>query len=254
MSKTTLALAGLLWACSCGWGASYYTVRLDDPKAIYITPENFPVRGDGVADDTGAIQQAIDKAGAASDRRVVFLPQGRYRITRTIFMWPGVRLIGYGATRPALVLAANTPGYQDKENFMLFFAGRRVNGQTPTLEARAGAKGGLNVSYNNDASPGTFYSAIGNVDIEIGEGNPQAVGVRARYAQHCYLAHMDFRLGSAMAGIHDGGNEAEDLHFYGGQYGIMTRKPSPAGSSRSSTRRSKGKRWPRFAPTKPVSR
>ena len=34
------------------WGASYYTVRLDDPKAVYLTRENFPVRGDGIADDT----------------------------------------------------------------------------------------------------------------------------------------------------------------------------------------------------------
>jgi len=78
-----------------------------------------------------------------------------------------------------------------------------------------------------DASPGTFYSAMSNIDLEIGEGNPGAVGVRARYAQHCYLAHMDFRIGSGLAGIHDGGNEAEDVHFYGGQYGIITRKPSP---------------------------
>ena len=78
-----------------------------------------------------------------------------------------------------------------------------------------------------DANPGTFYSAISNVDIEIQDGNPGAVAVRAHYAQHCYLAHMDFHLGSALAGIHDGGNVAEDLHFFGGKYAIWTRKPSP---------------------------
>ena len=78
-----------------------------------------------------------------------------------------------------------------------------------------------------DASPGTFYSAMSNIDIEIQDGNPGAVGVRAHYAQHCFLAHMDFRIGSGLAGIHDGGNVAQDVHFYGGQYGIWTRKPSP---------------------------
>ena len=31
---------------------SYYPLRLDDPKAVYLTPENFPVHGDGTADDT----------------------------------------------------------------------------------------------------------------------------------------------------------------------------------------------------------
>ena len=78
-----------------------------------------------------------------------------------------------------------------------------------------------------DANPGTFYSSMSNIDIEIQDGNPGAVGIRAHYAQHCFLAHMDFHIGSGLAGIHDGGNVAEDVHFYGGQYGIWTRKPSP---------------------------
>jgi sugar lactone lactonase YvrE len=68
---------------------------------------------------------------------------------------------------------------------------------------------------------------MSNIDIEIQDGNPGAAGVRARYAQHCYLSHMDFYLGTALAGIHDVGNVAVDLHFHGGQYGIWTRKPSP---------------------------
>src|SRR5579872_7134088 len=227
MCKTSCTLAGLLLAASPLWAASYYPVRLDDPKAIYLTSDQFPIQGDGTADDTAAIQQAIDQAAATTDRRIVFLPQGRYRITQPIYVWPGVRVMGYGATRPVLVLGPHTAGYQDHENFMVFFAGRRPTGPLPALEPRISGRGGLNVSYPLDATPGTFYSAMSNVDLEIGDGNPQAVGVRARYAQHCYLAHMDFRLGSAMAGIHDGGNYAEDLRFDGGQYGIITRKPSP---------------------------
>jgi len=78
-----------------------------------------------------------------------------------------------------------------------------------------------------DANPGTFYSAISNIDIEIQDGNPGAVGIRAHYAQHCFLAHMDFHIGSGLAGIHDGGNVVQDVHFYGGKYGIWTRKPAP---------------------------
>ena len=51
--------------------------------------------------------------------------------------------------------------------------------------------------------------------------------MRAHYAQHCFLAHIDFQIGSGLAGIHDGGNVVQDVHFYGGQYGIWTRKPAP---------------------------
>ena len=79
-----------------------------------------------------------------------------------------------------------------------------------------------------DANPNTFYSAMSNIDIEIGDGNPAAVGVRFHVAQHSFLTHMDFHLGSALAGVYQAGNEAEDLRFYGGRYGILTEKTSPA--------------------------
>ena len=195
------------------FAASYYSERLDDAKAIYLTAEKFRVKADGIADDTAALQGAIDQVQERRNQGILFIPSGRYRLTKTVYIWPGIRLIGYGATRPVFVLGANTPGFQQSPTYMLFFAGGR---------RRSGSNG-----TPPDASPGTFYSAISNIDIEMQEGNPGAVGVRAHYAQHCFLAHMDFHIGSALAGIHDGGNVAEDVHFYGGQYGIWTRKPSP---------------------------
>ena len=79
-----------------------------------------------------------------------------------------------------------------------------------------------------DANPGTFYSAISNVDFEIGPGNAGAVAIRFHAAQHAFLSHIDFNIGSGFAGVHEVANEAEDLHFHGGQFGIMARKPSPA--------------------------
>jgi sugar lactone lactonase YvrE len=192
---------------------SYYTVRLEDPKAVYVTRERFGAVGDGVADDTAALQKAIDAVQEAAGEGVVLLPEGRYRISATLFVWPGIRLIGYGARRPTLVLGNGAPGYQDpnKPRYMVFFAGRRPrDGAAPP-----------------DANPGTFYSALGNVDLEVGAGNPGAVGVRARYAQHCYTSHVEFRIGSGLAGIHEGGNVAEDVRFTGGEYGVWTGTPSP---------------------------
>jgi hypothetical protein len=225
------SLLAALLAAAPVWAGSYYTVRPDDPKAIYLTRDALPVHADGVADDSDAIQQAIDKVPASGG--VVFMPEGRYRITKTMYIWPGIRLIGFGATRPVILLAANTPGFQDpdQEGFMIFFAGSRPGqgrgGQGGAQQPRRSGRGNLNLTMPRDASPGTFYSAMSNIDLEIGDGNPGAVGVRARYAQHCYVSHMEFRIGSGLAGIHDGGNEAEDVHFVGGQYGIITRKPSP---------------------------
>ncbi len=103
--------------------SSYYPVRLDDAAAVYLTPDKFPVRGDGIADDSDAIQNAIDQVQESHGEGIVFLPSGRYRITKTIFVWPSVRVIGYGPTRPVLVLGKNTPGYQEGMGYMVFFAG-----------------------------------------------------------------------------------------------------------------------------------
>ncbi len=192
--------------------ASFYPERLDDPAAVYLTQKDFPVHRDGVGDDSAALQQAIDKVASSTGAGVLFIPRGTYRLTKTVYVWPGVRLIGYGDTRPVLTLSENTPGFQEGTGkYMLFFAGGR----------------GRNDGPPQDGGAGTFYSAMSNIDIEIGPGNPAAVGVRFHVAQHCYLAHMDLRLGSARAGLEDIGNEVEDLHFHGGQYGIITKRSAP---------------------------
>lgn len=210
---------------------SFYRLRMEDNKAVYLTRNQGGLHGDGVGDDTDAIQQAIDKVQETTGQGIVFIPEGSYRISKTIFLWPGVRLIGWGAHRPAFVLGKNTPGYQEGMGYMLMFTGNRPRSNAaPIRQGRPQPPVPGVVPLNPsiaDANPGTFYSAVSNIDFDIEEGNPAAVGVRFHAAQHCYLAHIDFHIGSGLAGIHDAGNEAEDLHFYGGQYGIMTRKPSP---------------------------
>ncbi|HWD40885.1 MAG TPA: glycosyl hydrolase family 28-related protein, partial [Fimbriimonas sp.] len=115
--------------------------------------------------------------------------------------------------RPVFTLGPNTPGFQSGDGkYMIWFTGGR----------------GREDGEIRDANPGTFYSALSNIDIEIQHGNPAAVGIRSHWAQHCFIAHVDFRIGSGRAGIEEVGNESEDLRFFGGEYGIITTKPSPS--------------------------
>src|SRR5438046_7962355 len=117
---------------------SYYRLRLDDPKAVYLTPENFPVHADGITDDTEALQSAINKVQKTTGEGIVFVPSGRYRLTTTVYVWGGIRVIGFGPTRPVLLLGDSTPGFSDKtqEKYMVFFsanrAGTRPAGAPPT--------------------------------------------------------------------------------------------------------------------------
>lgn len=222
-----MLLHGLSFAA---FAASAIATRLDDPKAVYLTASEFGAHSDGTSDDSAAIQAAVDKAENNVREGIVFVPPGRYRLARTVYVWPGVRVFGYGATRPVFLLAANTPGFQQGIGAMVIFTGARPG--------HGFARGGRvpfpppgSVPPNNeiaDANPGTFYSAMSNIDFEIGDGNPAAVAIRFHVAQHAYLSHMDFHIGSGLAALTEIGNEAEDLRFYGGRYGILTDKPSPA--------------------------
>ena len=222
--KNYVLLAVALCFCSTAFAASFITSRLEDPKAIYID------RPAPNGDSSVVIQAAIDKASGTGREGIVLIAEGRYTITRTVYLWPGVRLIGYGATRPVFVLPPNTPGFQKGIGVVVMFTGLTPHGRPRAGDRIAFPPPGTVPPNDNvaDANPNTFYSAMNNIDFEIGDGNPAAVAVRFHVAQHSFLAHMDFHLGSAMAGVYQAGNEAEDLHFYGGRYGVLTEKTSPA--------------------------
>src|SRR5262249_22043668 len=157
-----------------------------------------------------------DQAATSPAGGIVFLPSGRYRVTRTLFVWRGIRVIGFGPTRPVLVLADATPGYQKGMGLMVMFthapppgapppgANRRVPFPPPGMVPPR--------DDSPDAGPSTFYPAMSNVDFEIGAGNPAAVAIRFHVAQHGTLSHMDFHVGSGLAALTQIGNEGHDLH------------------------------------------
>src|SRR5258708_11710451 len=142
---------------------SYYPLRLDDPKAVYLTPESFPVYGDGTTDDTEALQSAINKVQETTGEGIVFVPSGRYRLTATVYVWGGIRVIGFGPTRPVLMLGENTPGYNDKtqEKYMVFFSGNRLGTRSagaPATAPNVNPAGGRPAAPR-DAGAGTVSSA-----------------------------------------------------------------------------------------------
>ena len=221
--KTKLIAAALLAAPVMASAAtiSVYPTMPKDARAATVKGV-----GDGRADDTAAIQAAIDAAADQGKGGIVFLLSGRYRVSRSIIIPPAVRIFGVGKTRPVVVLGDNSPGFDKGVATLFTFTGsdQYGNKKPPFPPATA-------VPFNPnlfDANSGTFYSAMANVDVEIGAGNAGAVVARFHVAQHTFLSHMDFRLGSGLAGVYLAGNVMEDVHFHGGRYGIISEKTSPA--------------------------
>lgn len=189
---------------------SSYTQKPDDPEAYYFIPEDHGIKADGKTDVTKQLQDAIFQVKMEKNFGILFIPSGTYRLTATIQIPASIRVIGYGATRPVFYLAPNEPAFQE-QNYMVWFTG------------------GIPSSGENaqDANPGTFYSAISNIDFKIAKGNPGAIGIRSHFAQHCFLSHIDFLLESGISGVWDAGNEVEDLRFFGGEYGLVSGRSSP---------------------------
>jgi hypothetical protein len=108
---------------------------LEDPKAVYVAPSG--------SDDTAALQAAVNRVQETTGQGIVMLAPGQYHISDTLYIWPGIRLIGYGTERPVIILPANTSGFGDAahEKVMFFFAGRRPQNEKDAIP---------------DANPGTF--------------------------------------------------------------------------------------------------
>ena len=189
---------------------SVYTQKPNDPEATFFTPENFNIKADGKMDVSDALQDAINKVKTEKNFGILFIPEGKYRISRTIHVPAAIRLIGYGKNRPEIILGANTPGFQE-QNYMIWFTGGLAQQGRPP----------------QDAGAGTFYSALSNINMRIEKGNPKAIAIRSHFAQHSFTSHSIIWIGDGMAGIYDVGNEIENMKFYGGDYGITSNRTSP---------------------------
>lgn len=197
-------------------GRSIYPLKPEDPKAVFFTKGNFNVAADGVGDDAPALQTAIDLVLKQSGNGIIFIPEGTYRFGKTVRLWSGIRLIGYGKNRPVFKLAANTSGFQDGENkYMVHFCQGPGSGQSPQ-------PGTWQTPEFIDGTWVTFYSGINNINFEIGDGNAAAIAVRYHIAQVCSLENIDFNIGSGRGAVEEMGNIIENCTFRGGQYGIKT--------------------------------
>ncbi|SEN73748.1 Pectate lyase superfamily protein [Chitinophaga rupis] len=214
--KAFLLLVLLTGSCSNAFsqftpGKSLYTQKPDDPEAVYFTPGK-------AADVSDQLQTAINQLKKDRNFGILFIPEGTYFISKTIYIPAAIRLIGYGKSRPLIILKQHSPAFAEvnqqdkgKASYMFWFTSSIV-------------EPGGNVS---DAGAGTFYSALTNIDLKIEDGNPAAVALRTHFAQHSYVAHCNIDIGKGKAGLFDVGNFMEDVKFFGGDYGIYTTKASP---------------------------
>ena len=84
-------------------------------------------------DVTQALQEAINSLKREKGYGIIFLEEGVYLLSDTIYVPRAIRLIGWGKTRPRLVLKERSPGFQEdvpedkgKSRYLLWFTAANV--------------------------------------------------------------------------------------------------------------------------------
>jgi hypothetical protein len=233
-----LALAAIVAAAvasraSAAYDPSWYGSAAHPPSsAAFRSVTDFGAVGDGVTDDTRAIQAAMNhNVGAirAKAPSVVYFPPGTYLVSDTLVMWGYQELRGCSTVRPTIRLAASAPGFGN------------ASALRPVIASNSGFN--LNLTqgmpnwYDNPLmSNFMFYMHLHSINVDVSApGNAGAVGIYWCVAQQTSLRNVDVTVGGGFSGVDicqldnytqtggggsGGGGSIEDLVVTGGEHSI----------------------------------
>ncbi|KAL8363406.1 hypothetical protein RB601_009262 [Gaeumannomyces tritici] len=193
----------------------------DDPDyKVFRNVLDYGAKGDGVADDTKAIKEAMNSGkrcgakcnGSTTKNAIVYFPPGTYRISSTISMPFGTQVIGDANNWPTLLATRNFIGLGVLAANMYTGGGKGIDGLDQQW-------------YVNTAN---FFRQIRNIKIDITQTRPasSAAGLHYQIAQATSLQNVEIIAlpGSTQRGIfaeNGSGGVIADVTFRGGKFGLF---------------------------------
>jgi glucan 1,3-beta-glucosidase len=131
----------------------------------FISARGSGATGDGRTDDTRAVQDAITRA--ASQNKVLFFEHGVYRVTQTIYVPPGSRMVG--ETFPSIMGSGSTFSNKDRPVPIMQIGkpgeSGRVEWSDMIVQTQGATPGAIVIQYNLNTERG---SGLWDVHTRIG--------------------------------------------------------------------------------------
>jgi hypothetical protein len=244
---------------------------LDDPRYAmgYLDVTHYGADPTGVSDSTDAIQAAISDAGPVNtaltgadprtNRKVVLLPPGTYKVRRTLYHYtyyagtgalgdltPATAIQGVVAadgTRPTIFLAPDATGFGNPTapnailSLRLFEkAGVTLHSapfpEDPVNSPLPSSSRALPAGYDAEKSNDRFNSFVRDINLDC-SGYAGAIGLHFSAAEGSYIANVKVIATGAYAGffgLPGRAAGAANLEVVGGQYGLIVPTTPPTGN------------------------
>lgn len=139
--------------------------------------KDFGAIGNGVANDTVAVQEAIDSLTSAGG--TVYFPPGTYRITDAIRLRDALKLEGANSSASVVQqVTANRHGFAGTDISTLSVHGLQINGPGKT------SGNGTAIHLDRDKNTATNYLSLRDVSL-------QSFGRDGLYASNAIVSHID---------------------------------------------------------------
>ena len=156
---------------AAGTGGKYYERSKPQydtlPLSSFLSARSLGAHGDGLTDDTTALQTAITTAATAG--KILFIDAGNYKISRTLFVPAGSKIVG--ESYPVLLSSGPTFSNINTPQALLKIGNPGDNGVVELSDlilSTQGAQPGAVLLQWNLASPSTTPSGIWDVHTRIG--------------------------------------------------------------------------------------
>jgi len=173
-----------------GTGAVATTVQTKLRESVSV--KDFGAVGDGVTDDTAALQAALNSS------KIVYLPIGKYRITSTLLIRPtsnrNTGFIGAGATRYPYTTQAGGPTWNGQQESVIYYDG--AVSSTAAVIAASSTAVGVEPAATFDATIWTLEMR----DVTLDANDKAGYGFYGARVQDVQFWHVRAR-GATLAGI-----------------------------------------------------